>query len=181
MNLYCPKCNVQHPSTGRCPRCSSRLLSPAEAAEVIDRVVSHGPSPTQASSARHVVVGCVVALGLHLAFHEWVIGTLQLVGQTEVVVNTWTNYSLRILGAVVGGLLAGAGRPQGLWSGVVVGLVSGTAWVFVDSYPQVQIDLPIILLTGGVMCVGAVAAVFGQWMWPARRELPVPQSSRQSS
>lgn len=181
MYLFCPKCHTQHPATGRCPKCSSRLLSPIEAAEVMERVVDPGPQPIQTTYARRIIVGCVVALGLHLAFREWSIGGLELVGQTDAGSNTWLNFTLRVLGTVVGGLLAGAGRRQGFWGGVVVGTVSGFAWVAVDTYPHIQLDLTRLGLAVAVAVVGGVAAVVGQRMWPAPIELPVAHSPRNSS
>jgi len=181
MHLFCPKCHTQHPATGRCPKCSSRLLSPIEAAEVMDRVIEPGPQAIQTTYARRVIVGCVVALGMHLAFREWAIGGLELAGLNEIGANAWLNFTLRVLGTVIGGLLSGAGRPQGFWGGVVVGTVSGFAWVAIDPYPHIQVDLLKLGLATTVAVAGGIAAVFGQRMWPAPIELPVAHSPRNSS
>jgi hypothetical protein len=183
MYLFCPKCHTQHPATGRCPRCSSRLLAPAEAAEILPRaVVDTPPSAIHTSFAGRLTVGVVISLGVHLALSEWVAGAADLSGsalQPEAAV--WVHFALRLIAAAVGGLLAGAGRHVGFGGGLLVGLAGGVAWLTVDSYPQINVTL----LRGGLMlamaAVSGAAAWVGERVWPGAKELPVPESSRNSS
>jgi hypothetical protein len=59
--------------------------------------------------------------------------------------------------------------------------VSGFAWLVIDPYPHFAPDLTHLGLGALLAGVGGVAAVIGQRVWPAPIELPVPQSSRNSS
>jgi hypothetical protein len=177
MYLFCPKCQAQHPAAGRCPRCSSRLLSPGEAAEVMARAPEPPSEVIHTTLVRRVVVGSVVALGLHLAFREWAMAVLAATGGSADGGAVWLNFTLRLVGTVVGGVLAGAGRRMGFGGGAAVGAVSGFAWVAVDAFPHIQTDPVAVGLAVGLAGVGAAAAAAGGVVWPAPVDLPAPDVS----
>ncbi len=183
MYLFCPKCHTQHPATGRCPRCSSRLLAPAEAAEVMPRsLIDTPPSAIHTSFAGRLTVGVVIALGVHLALSEWVGGAAELSGSAlppETAV--WVHFALRLIAGAVGGLLAGAGRHVGFGGGLLVGLAGGVAWLAVDCYPHADVTLVRGGLVLAMAVVSGVAAWVGERVWPGAKELPVPESTRNSS
>ena len=112
MFLFCPKCNAQHSSMGRCPRCSSRLLSPVEAADMLPKTVPSAAPNTQIHSTfpRRVVVGVLLALGFHLTLREWTLATLGIMGMsTEVESWEGLNFAIRALSTLIGAVVAGAG------------------------------------------------------------------------
>ena len=181
MYLYCPKCHAQHPAAGRCPKCSSLLMSPGEAADALAVSVPPPPDPVETTFAGRVAVGCVVALGLHLALREWTTAALGPTGAASDPVGFAVGYLLRLLAAGVGGVMAGAGRRLNFSGGAVVGAVSGLAWLLVDGYPAVVLDP----LRGGLVAViaavaGLVAMAAGQ-IWPEPVVVPDAPSPRGSS
>lgn len=181
MYLFCPKCHAQHPVAGRCPKCSSRLLSPGEAADALAVSIPPPPDPVETSYGGRLGVGCVVALGLHLALREWTTAALGPTGEATDPVGFAVGYLLRLLTAGVGAVMAGAGRRLNFSGGAVVGGVSGLAWLLVDGYPAVVVDP----LRGGLVGVIAVAAglvamAAGQ-VWPEPVVIPETPSPRGSS
>lgn len=181
MYLFCPRCNSQHLASSRCPRCSSRLLSPSEVPEVLAARTPPPPPPTQPGFAGRIVVGTLVALGLHLALREWVFAAVSAVGASGTGGELWLGYSLRVIGAAVGGLLAGAGRPRSFATGALAGAACGVAWLAVDAYPDVTFDVARQVAAGILLAVGGVAAVVGGGIWPPPVEVKPPESSRNSS
>lgn len=181
MFLFCPKCHAQHPSAGRCPKCSSRLLSPGEAADALSVAVPMPPEPVETTYAGRLAVGCVVALGLHLALREWTTAALGSVGDAVAPIGFVIGYLLRLLTAGVGAVLAGAGRRQNFSGGATVGAVCGLAWLLVDGYPVIVLD-PLRGGLVGVMAVacGLVAMAAGQ-VWPEPVTVPDAPSPRGSS
>ena len=181
MYLFCPRCNTQHLASSRCPRCSSRLLAPGEASELLTIRTPPPPPPSTPAFGGRSLVGSLVALGLHLALREWVFAAANLVGVTEIGGELWLNLTLRIAGAVVGGVLAGAGRPKSFSTGAIVGAACAVAWLAVDAYPDVMFDL----VRGGVavalVVVAGVAAVVGGVVWPPPVEVKPPEASHNSS
>lgn len=182
MYLFCPKCHAQHPAAGRCPKCSSRLLSPGEAADTLAVSVAPPPEPIETTFAGRLGVGCVVALGLHLALHEWSVAALgsEEMSATEPV-GFAVGFFLRLLTAVIGAALAGAGRRLNFSGGAAVGLVSGLAWLLVDGFPNIAFDP----LRGGLVAVmvaiaGLVSLAAGQ-VWPEPVAVPDVPSPRGSS
>jgi hypothetical protein len=181
MYLFCPRCNSQHLASSRCPRCSSRLLSPSEVPEVLAARTPPPPPPVQPGFAGRIVVGTLVALGLHLALREWVFAAVGAVGAATTGGELWLGYALRVIGAALGGLLAGAGRPRSLATGTLVGAACGVAWLAVDAYPEVTFDVTRLVAAGILLAVGGAAAVVGGWVWPPPVEVKPPESSRNSS
>lgn len=183
MYLFCPRCNTQHLASSRCPRCSSRLLAPAEASDLLlmQRVGTQPPPPSTPGFGGRIVVGTLVALGLHLAFQEWVYAAIGAVGLTETGGELWIGYALRVVGAVVGGVLAGAGRPRSFATGAFAGAACGVAWLAVDAFPDVTFDLVRLGAAGALLLLGGVAAVVGGVVWPPPVEVKPPAASHNSS
>jgi hypothetical protein len=183
MYLFCPRCNTQHLASSRCPRCSSRLLAPAEASDLLltQRAGPPPPPPTTPGFGGRIVVGTLVALGLHLAFQEWVSAAAGAAGVTELGGGLWVGYALRVVGAVVGGVLAGAGRSRSFATGAFVGATCGVAWLAVDAYPDVTFDPIRLAAAGALLLLGGVAAVVGGVVWPPPVEVKPPEASHNSS
>lgn len=127
------------------------------------------------------MVGSLVALGLHLALREWVFAAAGVVGVTEIGGELWLALALRVAGAVVGGVLAGAGRPQSFSTGAMVGMASAVAWLAVDAFPDVTFDLIRVGLAGAVIIGGGASAVVGGVIWPPPVEVKPPEASHNSS
>lgn len=183
MYLFCPRCNTQHLSSSRCPRCSSRLLAPAEASDLLlmQRAGTQPPPPSTPGFGGRIVVGTLVALGLHLAFQEWVYAAIAAVGVTDVGGELWIGYALRVVGALVGGVLAGAGRSRSFGTGAFVGAACGVAWLAVDAYPDVTFDVVRLSAAGALVLLGGVVAVIGGVIWPPPVEVKPPEASHNSS
>lgn len=183
MYLFCPRCNTQHLASSRCPRCSSRLLAPGEASDLLPPVLPSPPPPPPAAPAfgGRIVVGSLVALGLHVALREWVFAAAGAVGVREISWELWLSFALRVIGSLVGGVLAGAGRPRSFSTGAFVGAVSAVAWLAVDAYPDVSFDLGRMTAAGVLFVLGGVTAVVGGVVWPPPVEVKPPESSHNSS
>lgn len=182
MYLFCPKCHAQHPAAGRCPKCSSRLLSPGEAADALAVSVAPPPEPIETTFAGRLGVGCVVALGLHLGLREWAVAAL---GSDEMSaaapVGFAVGFFLRLLTAAVGGLMAGAGRKLNFSGGAAVGLVSGLAWLLVDGFPNIAFDPQRVGLVGVMVVVAGLVAMAAGQVWPEPVTVPDAPSPRGSS
>ena len=183
MYLFCPRCNTQHLASSRCPRCSSRLLSPGEASDLLPmpHAVPPPPPPTSPGFGGRIIVGSLVALGLHLALWEWAFAVAGAVGVADIEWDLWLGLGLRLVGTLVGGVLAGAGRPRSFSTGAFVGGVSAVAWLAVDAYPEVTFDVARLVAAGVLVVVAGCAAVVGGVVWPPPVEVKPPDSSRNSS
>ncbi len=180
MYLFCSKCQTQFPATSRCPRCSSRLLSPVEAAESLSTTVDLPPKPLQTTMMGRVFVGSILALGLHLAFREWG-AALGLFDESASAIGYLAGYFFRVVAAMAGGFFAGAGRVRAFSSGAMVGLLSGVGWLIVDSYPDLRLDPSNIGLMILIVTVAGCCALLGGRIWPAIVEMPEVESPRRSS
>ncbi len=178
--MFCAKCQTQFPATSICPRCSSRLLSPGEVTANLSNLSELPPLPLQTTVTGRVLVGSILALGLHLALREWG-AFLGLFDDANSSVAYVAGYSLRIVAAMVGGFFAGAGRSNSLCSGAAIGLLSGLGWLVVDSYPNLQLDALNVGLVMGMVGVAGACALAGGRIWPAIVELPEFESPRRSS
>jgi len=180
MYLFCAKCQTQFPATSRCPRCSSRLLAPGEAAESLSVATALPPKPLQTTMFGRIFVGSIIALGLHMALREWG-GALGMFDESLSATGYVAGFLMRVGAALVGGLFAGAGRSQGFSCGASVGLLSGLSWLVIDSYPILQLDALNIGLMITIVSVAGCAASIGGRIWPAIVELPEIESPRRSS
>jgi len=180
MYLFCSKCQTQFPAAGQCPRCSSRLLAPGEAADALSKLAELPPKPRTTTFAGRVLAGTALALGLHLALREW-LAAFGAFDESASVESYLTGYFLRFAAAMAGGLLAGAGRSQGFSGGATVGLIAGLGWLAVDSYPTLLLDAPNIGLMILIVSAAGCCALVGGRVWPPIVELPDLESPRGSS
>ena len=184
MFLFCPKCNVQHSATGRCPRCSSRLLSPVEAADMIPSKAPTATPNTQINSTflRRVVVGVLLALGFHLVLREWALALLGGAGlSTEAESWDGLNFALRALSTLVGAVVAGAGRKSSFGTGALVGVASLAGYLLLDRYPHLHLDFLPILKGTSFVVAGCFLSYLGGFIWPPPLVLAEPASPRNSS
>ena len=170
MYLFCSKCQTQFPATSRCPRCSSRLLAPAEAADSLSVTVAIPPQPLQSTLTGRIMVGSILALGLHLALREWG-AAVGLFDDSISETGYLAGYFLRIAAAMVGGVFAGAGRSRAFSGGATVGLISGAAWLVVDSFPHLRLDALNIGLMIALVSLAGCCALMGGRIWPAVVEM----------
>jgi hypothetical protein len=184
MFLFCPKCNVQHSATGRCPRCSSRLLSPVEAVDMIPSKTPSSTPNTQINSTflRRVVVGVLLALGFHLTLRDWALSLLGAVGlPTEAESWDGLNFALRALSTLVGAVVAGAGLKKSYGTGALVGVASLAGYLLLDRYPYLQFDFLSIAKGTSFVAAGCFLSYLGGFIWPPPLVLAEPASPRNSS
>ena len=183
MQLYCAKCNSQHASTGRCPRCSSRLLSPTEAADILPKAALQTPNTqVESSFLRRVVVGTLLAMGLHLGLREWALAAMTFADLgTQSAVWPAINFTLRGVSLAVAALLAGAGHRQGTTAGSLVGAFSGAGLLFVDSYPVFSLEFTSIAEAVGLVVFGGLLGKLGMKIWPPPVAVANVPTSRDSS
>jgi hypothetical protein len=156
------------------------LLSPGEIVEV-GSSAPRGPTKAPvASLGGRVAVGCVVALGAHLGLREWSMALLHAINATLVAVFI-VNFLLRMVAGVLGGMVAGAGREAPFGGGLAVGVAGGFAWLIIDSYPDVKIDLIHLGLTALICGCSGLASLLGSRVWPPAVILEKPDDSRGSS
>lgn len=184
MQLYCPNCQAAYASAARCPRCDSRLVTPAEAFESAADLSGLPPPPLQPTALARTILGSVVALGLYVGLREWAAaGSLVSFGADpwEQAGGFVLAVVLRAIGAVVGGAVAGAGRPAGAGTGFLVGLASGAAAVAVDVVGGAEPAPVEVGVVAGLAVAAAVAGWVGSRVWPPAVELPAPVSRSRGS
>ena len=184
MFLFCPKCNSQHPITGRCPRCSSRLLSPVEAVDMLPSKAPRAKPNTQINSTflRRVVVGVLLALGFHLTLREWALAMLNMLGMpTEAESWDGLNFAIRAISTLVGAVVAGAGRKRSFGTGALVGAASLAGYLLLDQYPHLQLDFWPLLKGSLFVVAGCFVSFLGGLIWPPPVVLAEPVSPRNSS
>jgi hypothetical protein len=183
MQLFCPTCESNFPAASRCPRCDGRLVTPAETTAPAEKPVAL-PDPVRPTLAGRLTVGCLVGLGLAVALREWTVAGLQVIGMGDF----WDSpeggavaVTLRMAGAVVAGLLAGAGRVKGQGAGLVVGLTLGWLFAMGDAATGTKPGLFTAVSAVGLGVVGAAAGAIGGHVWPAAVHLPPPPAAPGSS
>ena len=178
MQLYCPTCDAAYTAVDRCPACAGRLVLPTEVREAVSGVAPPPPpDPIRPTALARATVGVVVAMGLYVGLREWAAAAAALAGGSladgedgalAVVV------ALRAAGVLAGGLVAGAGRPQGLATGALAGLVCGGLFLFGDVTAGATAgarDLGVVL---GLAALAAAAGSLGGRVWPPAADLPDP-------
>lgn len=184
MQLFCPACQAAFPGVSRCPKCGGLLLMPAEATESRPRFGTPSEEIRPTSLGR-IVVGTVVALGLYLGLRKlataWVLGH-------QVDPDAWwasadglaALFTAQGLAAVVGAVLAAAGRGGGFSVGAAVGAVCGGLFLAGELLTGSStrdivyyLQPPILALAGGV--AGAVSTRV--WIAPPLLDMPTPAAA----
>ncbi|CAN5605795.1 hypothetical protein BH11PLA2_BH11PLA2_06310 [soil metagenome] len=180
MQLFCPSCQAAFTAQSHCPKCGSRLLSPQESFITNKRAKAPPPDPIPATFSARITVGSIVAMGLVLGFREIVaaLSVLQELPTTE----RWDasnadsiTFGTRLFAVLVGGLIAGASRRQGLQVGAMVGLLVGGGLTGLDVFAAGQVhDFYTVLLAIAFPLIAGLAGATGSWLWPADADLPEP-------
>ncbi len=126
-------------------------------------------------------MGSLVALGLHLALWEWLFAAAAALGYSQVGGELWVGLALRVVGTLIGAVLSGAGRSMSFSTGAFVGAVCGVAWLTIDAYPDVTLDVARLGAAGALLVAGGVAAMVGGMVWPPPVEVKAPTASHNSS
>ena len=184
MQLFCPNCSGMYSGSDLCPGCGSRLISPSEAFALSADRVPPPPKPVRPTIAGRILVGTIVAAGLFVGLREWAMAGLRAAGQLSddfwlTTAGVGTAFGLRAVAVAVGGALAGAGRPSGYGTGAAAGVLTGAAFLLVDSAIGVPIRPLEVGLMIALMVVAAVAGAVGSSTWPGPSDVPV--SIRESS
>lgn len=184
MQLYCPNCQAAFAAAGRCPKCDGRLVTPAEAFESAADLSGLPPEPMRPTAVARVMVGSVVALGLYMGFREWATAGFEAASTTD----PWGQpgglalaVALRLVAILVGAAVAGAGRPAGAGTGVIVGLVCASAAAGADLLGGATLGPTDAGVFAGLTAAAAAAGWVGCRVWPPAIELPTPASRSHGS
>jgi hypothetical protein len=164
MQLFCPTCQAAFPGVSRCPKCGGLLLMPQEATEPRARF------------------GTIVALGLYLGLRK--LATAWVLAHQVDPAALWASvdglaavFTAQGFAAVVGAILAAAGRGGGFTVGAAVGAVCGGLFLGAELLTGAPsrdlvfyLQPPILALSGGV--AGAVSTRV--WVAPPLLDMPVP-------
>ncbi|HUR54322.1 MAG TPA: hypothetical protein VMZ71_09335 [Gemmataceae bacterium] len=181
MQLFCPVCQAAFPAASRCPKCGGLLLMPQEAVESRPRFGAP-PEEIRPTSLGRILVGTIITLGLYLALRKmanaWVLAH-------QVDPEAWwasadglaAAFTAQGFAAVVGAVLAAAGRGGGFAVGAAVGSVCGGLFLAVELVTGATgrdivfyLQPPILALAGGV--AGAISTRI--WIAPPLLDMPVP-------
>lgn len=189
MQLFCPACQSAFTGVSRCPRCAGLLLMPEEAAFLPADPADAAPRPARPTAAGRLVVGTVAALGMYVALRKFIAGWAAAVSAD---VDGWWNsddalaavMAAQAAAAVFGALLAGAGRPRGVWLGAAVGAGTGALFLAAEVAGGAPPGYLVLVVQPVVLAAaGAVAGAVGGRVWAGVPELdmPTPAVRRSSS
>lgn len=181
MQLFCPACQSAFSGNSRCPKCGGLLLMPQEAVESRPRFGAPAEEVRPTSLGR-IVVGTVVALGLYLGLRK--LATAWVLGHHVDPEAWWASadglaalFTVQGFAAVVGAVLAAAGRGGGFAVGAAVGAVCGGLFLAAELLTGsatrdivYYLQPPILALAGGV--AGAVSTRV--WVAPPVLDMPTP-------
>jgi len=174
MQLYCPTCQANQAGSGRCPKCGDRLITAAEAFATtgITEALPALPPLIQPSAPGRVAIGIVVSLGVYLGLRDWSAAGL-ILAELDVI-EPWMTVLLMILSRVIavmfGGLLAGAGRPQGAVTGVAVGAACGGLFSSIDVFSGHPSNSRDVLIGLGLAVASGICGHLGCKLWPPALE-----------
>ncbi len=154
---------------------------PQEATALPLRQRATGYEPYRPSALNRIIVGTVLALGLYLALRKLATGWL-LANTLEPDAWWLTAEGLRVvfgvqaIAAIVGAMLAGAGRPLGFFVGATVGVCCGGLFLAAEVYTTqaAAFDLVLLIQPGILLGVGAVAGAVGSRIWPTPPDVEKP-------
>ena len=183
MQLYCPTCKSSVPAAERCPRCNDRLCSPSEIASIPRDAPVEQPPPLRPTPLGRVTVATVAALGLYLGLREALLGGVLAIAPSEsgpaLALNL--NWSLRAFAVLVGGLLAGAGRPYGAWTGLATGTLCGALFLLADHAMGVRLTQADWSATTAIALSAVPLGMLGARVWSPAAELPTTTSGSRGS
>lgn len=179
MQLFCQKCQAAFASSTHCPRCSSRLLSPQESFIHAGKSRKPLPDPIASTFTNRLIIGSMIAFGLALGLREFAAAFMSLNGHNS---NEWQEsntdpktFAIRLFAVLGGGLIAGAGRRQGMQVGAATGLIVGGLFTIFDFFlTGLNPNFTLIFLAAVYPLMSCIAGAVGAWLWPADVELPEP-------
>ena len=187
MQLYCPSCRRARPLGLRCPECDTRLVAAAEAhgAALTGRAAPPPPPPPPSAIGR-ILTGVIAALGTVVALRDLALGLIGMMAGEEsaTAAAPALGVTFATVGAMVGGLLAGAGLRYGSLGGGFAGACAGILLVCVSAHAGDRGPLgpPDIAVACGLAAVAAIAGRVGERIWPPAPPLPIaPTKTRGSS
>ena len=185
MQLFCPTCQAAFSGVARCPKCSGLLLLPQEAVETRPRFGGTNSDEIRPTSIGRIVVGTVVAMGLYLALRK--MATAWVLAHQVDPEAWWASidglsavFTAQGLAAVVGAVLAAAGRGGGFAVGAAVGSVCGGLFLAAELLTGAPsrdlvfyLQPPILAFAGGI--AGAVSTRV--WVAPPTLDMPTPAAT----
>lgn len=187
MQLYCPNCRRARPLGLRCPECDTRLVAAAEAhdAALTGRVALPPPPPAPTAVGR-IITGVIAALGTVVALRDLAVGVIGLAAGEESAAAAAPALGLTFatVGALAGGLLAGAGLRHGALGGGFAGACAGIllTCASAQSGDRGPLGVQDFAVACGLAAVAAIAGLVGGRVWPPAPPLPVaPVKTRGSS
>jgi len=188
MSMVCPQCHGSFPQRMQCPGCGVRLEYQAG-----HRAARRGDSSGQFAMWQEtpwgrLLVGLLLAQGLYYGlWHLCKAGLLAV--NDPATKDVWqTLYGLllmqgfQVVGLLIGGALAGAGRRQGALYGGIVGLVNGIIFVMVQR-TNLELFTPVTLYGQPLLqtACGAFGGILGCVIWRPLPTLMVPNSRQKRS
>jgi hypothetical protein len=150
---------------------------------------TESPDPVATTFVGRVFLGTVLAMGLYLALHHVATGLFLALdpespGWSLSFQGLALVHAAQVVAVVFGCLVAAASRVSGYSIGVIVGTLSGGAFLAYDVYSGASTrDLVLYLQPPLLGLIGLVAGSAGSWIWQAAPELdfPVAPTSKLSS
>ena len=171
MQLYCPACKTVAPAAERCARCGERLVAPSELTSLSRDQLADPPDLLDTTALGRVVVGVVVALGLAVSFRELSAGVLAAV-TSDGPPGPTADWPARAVAILVGALLAGAGRTNGVAAGGLTALTCVALMLGTDSLAALKTTQAEWGVVAGVCLLALGAGRIGSTVWPAVVPLP---------
>jgi hypothetical protein len=176
MNLFCPTCDAAFTGATNCPRCGGRLITPAEAFALPLGAMPEPPDLIRPTAAIRVLVGTVAGLGVFFAGRDLVSAGA---APGESVSDWWATpvglgvgVALRVVAATVGGLLAGAGRPNGAVTGLIAGLIlAGLFRAVLGNVESTTKGMEAVAFAA-VVVVAAATGMVGAYRWQPAGDPP---------
>lgn len=153
---------------------------PQEAATLAPRIAEAVFEPVRPTALGRVVTGLLVALGLYLGFRKLATGVLLA---CDIEPESWwlafeglqVVFGLQATAAILGAVLAAAGRPRGLALGAAVGGLCGSLFLAAEiGSGAPALDLVLLVQPGVMLIAGAIAGVVGARVWPAAPDVDMP-------
>jgi hypothetical protein len=178
MAMVCPQCLRTFDQRLHCPTCGARLVYQGQHANGDG---SAGTNAWQQTPWGRILIGLIVAQGLCFGLQQlWTAGLLA--GGDETAADVWrTLYGLLVLqglqvvGLLVGGALAGAGKTRGVLFGALVGFWNGLLFILLQSHNS-QLFTPVTLYGQPILqtAFGGLGGFIGCLIWKPPAPLYLP-------
>ncbi|MGL6075936.1 MAG: hypothetical protein ACRC8S_17400 [Fimbriiglobus sp.] len=184
MQMYCPTCKIATAAAERCPQCTDRLVHPSEVSTMIRGGKNSTPDLIAPTIFARVLVGSLCTMGLFLGIRETslgVVSTLLDIHDVKSALEPALTWAVRFFSILVGGCLAGCGRPSGGMTGFLTAALCAGLFGASDHY----LGSKITLTTGIGACLLALTGLpmgfIGGKLWPPTIELPTGTTGSRGS